>query len=240
MYEDMSDPDAERKAMLNQMNTLVNDFLDCLPVSIICVDHIEADDAIAYMATEVFKERVTIMSSDKDYLQLVNDRVTVWSPIKKKIYAVQDIVNQYGIHPTNFVYYRALEGDKSDNIPGIRGIGLKTAIKRFPMLLETTETNVDALVIFAKDRLNEAAVYSTVANSKDDLERNYRLMQLKTADFSPSLQLQISHALEKPYALNKFTFIQRLTQHAMHSAIPNYHLWLQETFYPLACYNLTS
>jgi 5'-3' exonuclease len=239
-YEDMSDPDAERKALMNQMNTLANDFLVSLPVSVVCVDHIEADDAIAYMATSVFKERVTIMSSDKDYLQLVNDRVTVWSPIKKKIYSVQDIVNQYSIHPTNFVYYRILEGDTSDCIPGIKGVKLKTAIKRFPMLLETQETSVNEIVNFAKDKINESSVYASVANSTNELERNYILMQLKTPDFSPSLQLQISNALEKPYSLNKLQFIQTLTKHAMHSAIPNYHLWMQEVFYPLACFGLTA
>lgn len=237
-YEEMSDPEAERKAMMNQMGTLVNDFLECLPVSVIVVDNIEADDAIAYLTTEVFNKpenRVTIMSADKDFLQLINERVCVWSPIKKKIYGVTDVINQYGIHPTNFIYYRILEGDTSDNIPGINGIKAKTAIKRFPMITEAKETSVDELISHAKNRINESTAYASVANNTDILIRNYSLMQLKSPDFSPSLQMQISSAVEKPYTLNKFHFIQKLTQHGMHSTIPNYHLWLQEVFYPLAC-----
>jgi DNA polymerase-1 len=238
-YEEMSNPEDERKAMMHQMATLANDFLTCLPVTVMAVDNIEADDAIAYLATTVFNKpenRVTIMSADRDFLQLVNDRVTVWSPIKKKVYSTMDVVNQYTIHPTNFVYYRMLEGDTSDNIPGIYGIKLKTAIKRFPMLTESTETSVEKILEFAKDKINESKVYATVVNNSDVVVRNHMLMQLKNPDFSPSLQMQISDASEKVNDFNKFHFIQKLTQHGMHSAIPNYHLWLQEVFYPLSCY----
>jgi DNA polymerase-1 len=238
-YEEMSDPDSERKAMMYQMTTLVNDFLTCLPVSVICIDNIEADDAIAYIATQVLNKpenRVTIMSGDRDFLQLVDDRVTVWSPIKKKIYSVQDVINEYGVHPTNFIYYRIMEGDKSDNIPGVRGIARKTAIKRFPMITDAKETSVEEILEFAKEKVNESAKYAAVVKNAEIVVRNKLLMQLKTPDFSPALQMQISRALEKDSELNKFHFIQKLTEHGMHSAIPNYHLWLQEVFYPISCY----
>jgi len=237
-YEEMSNPEDERKAMMHQMSVLVNDFLDCLPVSVIAVDNIEADDAIAYIATSVYNKpenKITIMSADRDFLQLVNDRVNVWSPIKKKLYSTMDVVNQYGIHPTNFVYYRTLTGDTSDNIPGIKGIAIKTAIKRFPMITESTETSVDKIETFAKDKINESKCYADVVSNIDTVKLNYKLMQLKEPDFSPTLQMGITDALGRDYSLNKFQFIQRLTQHGMHTAIPNYHLWLQEVFYPLDC-----
>jgi DNA polymerase-1 len=238
-YEELSNPDDERKAMMNQMSLLVNDFLGCLPVSVIAVDNIEADDAIAYLTTSVFNKpenRVTIMSADKDFLQLVNERVCVWSPIKKKIYGILDVINQYTVHPTNFVYYRMLEGDDSDNIPGIKGIALKTAIKRFPMITDAKETSVEEILEYAKNRINESKVYSSVVDNSEVVVRNHSLMQLKSPDFSPSLQMQISGSVDKANSFNKFLFIQKLTQHGMHSAIPNYHIWLQEIFYPLACY----
>jgi DNA polymerase-1 len=233
-YEDMSDTDTEQKAMYDQMGKLVS-FLQELPVSVISIDYIEADDTIGYIATQMYKDsRITIMSGDKDFMQLINDRVQIWSPIKKKIYGVQDVINQYGVHPTNFIYYRILEGDTSDNIDGVKGVGLKTAIKSFPMLTESTETSVDQILARAKDCVNEKKVYSNVVEHAEIVQRNYMLMQLKDPNFSPSLQMKIEESVERIYAFNKFHFIQKLTTYGMHSSIPNFHVWLQEVFYPLS------
>ena len=222
-YEDMSDGNTEQKSVVEQMGKLVS-FLQELPVSIISIDYIEADDTIGYIATQMYKDsRITIMSADKDFLQLVNDRVQIWSPIKKKIYGVQDVINEYGIHPSNFIYYRILEGDSSDNIDGVSGIGLKTAIKRFPMLVESTETSVENILLRAKDVENSEIV-----------QRNYMLMQLKEPNFAPSLQMKIDESVQRIYDFNKFRFIQKLTTYGMHTSIPNFHVWLQEVFYPLS------
>jgi DNA polymerase I len=236
-YEELSDPEEEVKSMMRQISALVNDFLTTLPVSVVAIDNIEADDTIGYITTELFNKpnnRVTIMSADRDFLQLVNERVCVWSPVKKKIYGINDIINQYNIHPTNFVYYRVLEGDTSDNIGGIKGLGLKTVIKRFPMLTEQTEATLDELINHAKNRVNEAKIYETVLQNEHILKRNYKLMQLKTPDFPASLQLNIKNAVDKKVEFNKFLFIQNLTKHGMHSAIRNYHVWLQESFFNLS------
>jgi DNA polymerase I len=233
-YEDMSDPELEKKEMLAQMGKLV-DFLRTLPVSVACIDYIEADDTIAYIATQMFpKSRVTIMSGDRDFLQLVSDRVTVWSPIKKKLYGVQDVIEQYGVHPTNFIYYRLLEGDKSDNIDGIKGIALKTALKMFPMLADAKEYSVEEMFRFSKDKMNEKKAYANILENVGIVTRNYQLMQLKSPDFGGSLQTKIQEVVGNIYEFNKFRFIQNLTTHGMHSSIPNYHVWLQEVFYPLS------
>ena len=233
-YEDMSDGNTEQKSVVEQMGKLVS-FLRELPVSIISIDYIEADDTIGYIATQMYKDsRITIMSADKDFLQLVNDRVQIWSPIKKKIYGVQDVINEYGIHPSNFIYYRILEGDSSDNIDGVSGIGLKTAIKRFPMLVESTETSVENILLRAKDCINESKVYATVVENSEIVQRNYTLMQLKEPNFAPSLQMKIDESVQRIYDFNKFRFIQKLTTYGMHTSIPNFHVWLQEVFYPLS------
>ncbi len=233
-YEDMSDPELEKKAMLAQMGKLI-DFLRCLPVSILAVDYIEADDTIGYIATQMFpNSKITIMSGDRDFLQLVNKNINIWSPIKKKIYSVQEVISEYAIHPTNFVYYRVLEGDDSDNIGGIKGIARKTALKMFPMLADEKEYSIEEMLRFSRDKINEKGKYSLVLENAEIVTRNYQLMQLKTPDFSPSLQMQISDSVDKIYEYNKFKFIQGLTTHGMHSAIPNYHVWLQEVFYPLS------
>ena len=232
-YEDMSSPEDEQEQMIQQMIRLA-DYLKSLPVTVISVDYIEADDTIAYIATQMYKtSKITIMSADKDFLQLINDRVTVWSPTKKKLYCVQDIINEYGIHPTNFVYYRILEGDTSDNIDGINGIGLKTAIKIFPMLTDSKETSVEAILENAENRINEKKIFPKIVENADILKRNYALMQLKTPNFTPSLQMQVAEAADRFYEYNKFQFIQKLTAHGMHETISNCHVWLQEVFFPL-------
>jgi 5'-3' exonuclease len=233
-YEDMGTPDTEKKAMLQQMSLLI-DFLRELPISLVCVDYIEADDAIAYISTQMHKDaKVTIMSSDKDFLQLVNERVSIWSPIKKKIYGVQDVINEYGIHPTNFIYYRILEGDTSDNIDGVNGIGLKTAIKSFPMLTEEKESSVEEILARSKDQYNEKKIFAKVLDSHEIIHRNYKLMQLKNPDFSPSLQMNVESSVERIFEYNKIQFIQKMTRNRMQASISNYHVWLQEVFWPLS------
>ena len=236
-YEDMSDIETEQKAMYDQMGKLVS-FLQELPVSIISIDYIEADDTIAYIATQMFKDsHVTIMSGDRDFMQLVSDRVQIWSPIKKKIYGVQDVINEYEVHPSNFVYYRMLEGDDSDNIGGVKGIGIKTAIKCFPMLTESAETSVDNIINRAKDCINEKKAYNSIVENENIVRRNYELMQLKDPNFAGILQLSIEEQVNKINKFNKFHFIQKLTTYGMHSSIPNFHVWLQEVFYPLSVFS---
>jgi DNA polymerase-1 len=237
-YEDMSDGDTEQKAMYDQMGKLVS-FLQELPVSIVSVDYIEADDTIAYIATQMFKNsRITVMSGDKDFMQLINDRVQIWSPIKKKIYGVQDVINEYGVHPTNFVYYRMLEGDDSDNIDGVKGVGLKTAIKAFPMLTESVETTVDGIISRARDGINEKKIYSNIVEHENIIRRNYELMQLKNPNFAGILQLSIEEQVDKVNKFNKIHFIQKLTTYGMHTSIPNFHVWLQEVFNPISMFSI--
>ena len=60
------------------------------------------------------------MSTDKDFLQLIDDRVKVWSPTKKKLYNKQQVLEEFGIPSRNMLTYRILDGDKSDNINGVK------------------------------------------------------------------------------------------------------------------------
>ena len=104
----------------------------------------------------------------------------------------------------------------------------------FPMLVDSKEYSVEEMLLFAKDKANEKRAFSTILENVGIVTRNYQLMQLKTPDFSGGLQLQILNAVNHIYEYNKFHFIQSLTNHGIHSAIPNYHVWLQEVFYPLS------
>ena len=101
----------------------------------------EADDLIATLArlAQEAGMRVEIISGDKDLLSLVNDEVTIWDPMKDMYYTPEVIQEKFGLPPASLVDMRALIGDPSDNIPGVPGIGPKTAqklISRFQTLDE--------------------------------------------------------------------------------------------------------
>tara|TARA_R100001463_G_scaffold12525_1_gene34055 strand:- start:310 stop:711 length:402 start_codon:yes stop_codon:yes gene_type:complete len=99
------------------------------------MENIEADDVIGYLSKHIYKNnKTTIVSTDKDFLQLVDKTTNVYSPTKKKMYDEDKVFEEYGIHPSNFLLFRMFDGDKSDGIPGVNGIGKKTLIKLFPFM----------------------------------------------------------------------------------------------------------
>jgi len=142
-YEELSSSEIESVNFKKELIRTVN-YLDTLPVTIMAIDQIEADDTIAYLATETFKDsNITIMSTDKDFLQLANDKVKIWSPVKKRIFGCKEILDEYGVTCSNYILYRVMEGDVSDNIPGLDGVGLKRVIKSFPFLSEDQKYNLN-------------------------------------------------------------------------------------------------
>ena len=89
---DFSSVEDERQNMIMQLSRSV-EYLNCLPMTIVSIDNIEADDSIAYISEQCLTDsNIVIMSTDKDFLQLVDDRVSVWSPVRKKLYKPNDIL----------------------------------------------------------------------------------------------------------------------------------------------------
>ncbi len=72
-----------------------------------------------------------IVSSDKDFIQLLDDKTLLFRPTQDEILNKNKVVEKFGIHPRNFALARAMAGDKSDNLPGVQGVGLATIAKRF-------------------------------------------------------------------------------------------------------------
>ncbi len=90
----------------------------------------EADD-LMFHASRISNIESVVVTTDTDLLQAVCAGVSVYSPIKQKMFGQRDISNGYGVEPLTLVHLRALAGDSSDNISGVPGIGMKTAIKLF-------------------------------------------------------------------------------------------------------------
>jgi DNA polymerase-1 len=225
-------PEEESASMRRQMFGL-GELLSSLPVSIMIYDGIEADDVIAYITTQLKKEdeKVVIMSSDKDFLQLVNKDVSIYSPSKKKIYNIPEVVEEYGIHPHNFINFRMIDGDKSDNLDGLPGLGLKTIIKNFPILAEESVQTTESLLEFINEQPKKTKAYDLFENNLEILKRNRKLMQLSEPEFSGNIRMKIIDRYnEDTVKFDKQGFLKLGLKHKVLDAFPNITDWLQSTF----------
>ena len=89
----------------------------------------EADDLIATYVEQILKEgaKATIVSSDKDLMQLYKKNIRIYDPMKNKFISNEDVNNKFGVNPDKVIDVQSLAGDSSDNVPGVPGIGVKTA-----------------------------------------------------------------------------------------------------------------
>ena len=89
----------------------------------------EADDLIATYAKQITDAgaKVTVISSDKDLMQLVSDKIRLYDPMKSKVIGEKEVLEKFGVKPSQVIDVQSLAGDSSDNIPGVPGIGVKTA-----------------------------------------------------------------------------------------------------------------
>ena len=230
-WDAFKDARAEKDAMKIQFSRLI-EYLDFLPVNVISIDKIEADDTIAYIAHTLLDEDVTILSADQDFLQLVDERITVWSPTKKKFYTPRMVMDDYGVPAHNFLMYKVLMGDKSDNIEGVKGLGPKKLPKIVPDLL--TQTTLDLDFILEHAGKGEEPMHKKIVESATQLQINEELMDLKNPPISGELKLQIARLIEAPInLLSRNDFIMMYSDDQLGNAIKAPDLWLREHFIKL-------
>ena len=234
---DMTTEQDEKDLMKYEL-VIVAKALMNLPITTITLDHVEADDIISYIATYTEEKggESIIYSTDKDFLQLVNENIKVWNPVKKKTYTVDAILDEYKIHPNNFLLYRSLTGDNSDNIPGIKGLGTKTLLKFVPELSEQTKVGLNDLVNISK--AHKSKVMQKIADSGDILERNLYLMSLASANMSDMNKMKVLNRIEETeQILDKPILTNLLKEYNILPSMQNYDFWLQQTFSPLTRFN---
>jgi 5'-3' exonuclease len=228
-YKSFNNKDDEDNSKYNQMSRLIP-YLECLPLSLMSFDKLEADDVIGYLSNKIYEEYddsiVHIMSSDNDFIQLVNDRINVYSPTKKKIYEVENVVQDFGVHPNNFLIYKTLVGDTSDNIPGVHGAGEKNVIKLFEFVSKPEPKTLQDVYEVCSNPPKNSVVYQRVINVQKQLEIFYKLMDLKDPNISDELKEQILEEYHKKTPLlRKFDFIKLYHHDRMGGAIPNLETW---------------
>ena len=222
-------PVDEEQSMKQQISRLVN-YLELLPVKIISIDGIEADDVMAYLTMTVFLEsEIQLMSSDKDFLQLVTDRVKVWSPTKGILYDRVKIKDEYGIIPENLLTWKTLDGDKSDNIKGLRGAGIKTVIKCFPEIANDSKFTVKDLIDKYQNSEPKYKLHETLQQNINQIKMNYLLMQLNDVQIHNRKKLLIQNSFDSnDESLVKFQFQKMFIQDKLWGALPNLDSWMIE------------
>ena len=224
----------EKASQKSQIERLIQ-YLSALPINVIQIDNIEADDTIAYITNNLLEKEVTIMSADQDFLQLVNERVTVWSPIKKKFYTPELVIKDYGVPAHNFLMYKVLMGDKSDNIEGVKGLGPKKLPKIIPDIITERVLDLDSIVQEALE--GEEPMHNRIVASEHQLEINEKLMDLKNPPISGELKRQIRDIMNQPInLLSRNSFTTMYHNDCMGNALQIPDAWLTQHFVRLNSY----
>jgi len=222
----------ESDAITEQLVRLIF-YLKTLPVDLLSIDKIEADDVIGYISQKLTGE-VTIMSSDRDYLQLVSDKVTIYSPTKKKFYDHDLVLTEYGVSPNNFLTQKILLGDSGDNIPGVKGLGSKTMLKHFPELSKDDEITLDDIL----ERCDgKQKILESIKNFEFQLKINKKLMDLKQPNIPEEALEEINSMLLNPNkGYDSQKFLTLYNEDELGNSIPNVQTWLFNHFHNLQKY----
>ena len=222
-----TNPQDEQDSMRLQIGRLI-EYLEHLPLTLLALDKLEADDIISYVTNVTLKEsKTTIMSTDKDFLQLVSPRVKLYSPTKKITYDEELVKKEFGIYPQNMLTCRVIDGDKSDGIPGVRGIGIKTLIKEFPELTQNEKFDIKRLMDSASSKTTKPS--KLINNNEYIIKRNYLLMQLQDPDIANHTKLKITDAVNSVTPqLIKYKFQRLFVEDKLWGQIPNFDNWVTE------------
>lgn len=236
-WELFDDKDDEFASMTMQMGRLV-EYLQCLPITLISIDKIEADDTISYIAQKFGAngKKVTIVSSDKDFLQIVDENIEVYSPIKKKTYQKKDIQEEIGLLPENYLIMKALLGDSSDNLSGVKGLGPKTLLKEFSGLTKDPLFELNDIHRICTEKLQTKKIFAQILYDWEKVKINYELMNLSEPRLGDYEILHILERMKQPIAnLQINTFLKMLEADQIEALNKNVEGWL-ELFRPLSTY----
>jgi len=222
----------EHDSKVNQTVRLIH-YLKCLPVKTVSMNKVEADDIIAYLSDILSTKhgsKVFIVSNDQDFIQLVNNKITVYRPAEKEFYTKEMIKSNYGVLAENFILYKTLLGDNSDKVEGIKGLGKKGVTKKFPELLERP-LSFDDLMDIAESKLKEHVIYARVLQDEDRLRNNYKIMDLgKPLVDEVEKQYLEEFSEELPPALNTKAFMLLYNEDGLNKLMKDPELTITNTF----------
>lgn len=191
--DDIPDTDENKH---KQLLTLIS-LLKNVPACQLYVSDCEGDDVIAYLSRGRFRnEDKVIVSSDKDMYQLLDEKTSIYSLHRKTFVTKEMLFKEYNIKAHNFALAKCLCGDVSDNIPGVKGIGFKTAAKKFSILGTDENVLLQDVINYAESHSDESVVYRRVTEEKDIVKRNWELVYLDGSMLSANQANKIDNTLD--------------------------------------------
>ena len=222
----------EHDSKIDQIVRLIH-YLKCLPVKTLSLDKVEADDIIAYLSSILpskHNSQVFIVSNDKDFVQLVDDKVILFRPGDKEYYTKKMVKEKFGVLAENFILYKTLLGDQSDKVAGVKGLGEKGLLKKFPELAERILTFQDIIEISAAKH-KEHVVYSRVVFDMERLENNFRIMDLGNPLMDDIEKEYIENLVEETtLTLNTQAFLLLYNEDGIGHMIKNPEFTINDTY----------
>jgi len=228
-FDDKQDEDDSK---VDQMIRVIQ-YLKTLPVKTISIDKVEADDIISYLSKVVIKnpkDKAFIVSSDKDFIQLVSDNVIVYRPMEKEYYTEQTVIDKYKMSPKNFLLHKTLLGDNSDKIKGVKGLGEKGIYKKFPELMER-DMDLQDIFSICEAKFKDHVVYARVLQNMDEMENNYKIMNLENPMISDKEKEYLDKVVSSevpPYIPEQF--LAFYNQDKLGGMIRNVEFWVKDIF----------
>lgn len=172
----------ETEALIGQLYR-VQDYIECLPIQQLGMEKLEADDIIAYLAKRAGEagKKVTIVSSDKDFFQLIDKNIEVYAPVKKKTFNHSNIVDEIKVLPENYNIVKALLGDHSDNLPGVKGLGIKTIMSEWKSFAYDPLASINDVWDHCETQLEQdkpKKIFAKIIHNWDKVLTNFKLMDL--------------------------------------------------------------
>ena len=183
-----------------QLKTII-DILDCFPITQIYVEDAEADDAIGYISKYKLRdEPKIIVSSDYDFYQLIDPLTIIWSPTLKKFVRTDFVLEKFQVHPNNFCLAKSISGDRSDNIPGVDGVGYKKLAKRFTKFSSEDDYLIDEFFDDVRElkKTKKLKMIDSVLTSEKLIRRNWKLVHLDVNNLSHTQVNKINEKVENP------------------------------------------
>ena len=231
-WEAFDSVEDENDSQIDQIQRIAQ-YLKTLPVKTVQIDKVEADDVIVYMGEELSHDpnnKIFIVSSDKDYLQLAKENLVIYRPIEKKYYTPDTILEKFGCSVDNFLLYKLLMGDSSDKIEGLKGLGPKKLYKYFPEL-RGKELGLDGLLKIAEDKLTEHILYARLLSDPHGLKKKYKVMDLSKPMIDESDIKYLDKFMEEPTpTFHPQVFLKMYNTDNLGNLIRNVDVWLKERF----------
>ena len=196
LYEDYKAQRPEAPDDLLQQIPHIRRIVAAFSIPVFEIPGYEADDILGTIAQKASEQGmdVYIVTSDKDMLQIVDERVKIYDPMKDRMLDSEYVKDRYGILPGRITEFMALTGDPVDNIPGVKGIGQKTAkdlLKEF--------SSIDSLLVNA-DKIKKQKVRTLIEDNKDLIKLSEKLATLDTS-VPLNIDFKALHAKEPDWSL---------------------------------------